>query len=180
MTTAEQIYQQLLARAQGTPYTVSLIDGGLRVHLNVADMHWLTLFYENKLDKEYSINLLLDEASQSYTKEQVLKEVSWRAGASPIGFVPHFELSSTVSKGTMVEISSAKVAGVQEKGGLYDGYTLDTREMSKFVDEVMVPSGWSKKMDKSTKLGLIFAGVGVGVALIAVLVAIIIVLNVAK
>ncbi|WP_394942018.1 hypothetical protein [Psychromicrobium sp. YIM B11713] len=180
MMTAEQIYQQLLARAQGTPYTVTPIEGGLRVHLNVADLHWLTLFYENKLDKEYSINLLLDEATQSYTKEQVLKEVSWRAGVSPVGFVPHFELAKSTSKGTMVEISSVREAGLQQNGDLIGGYTLDTREMSKFVDEVMVPSGWAKKMDQNTRLGLIFACIGGGVAVLAVIVAMIIVFTVAR
>ncbi|NYE96645.1 hypothetical protein FHU41_002895 [Psychromicrobium silvestre] len=168
MMTAAQIYQQLTAQAQGTPYTVTPIEGGLRVHLNVADLHWLTLFYEYKLDKEYSINLLLDEAHQVYSREQIIREMRWKAGAGPLGFVPYFEAAKSVKMGSMIEISAVRTVGLQEDGSMVGGYNFDSREMSRFVDAVMVPSGWKKKMDKSTKLGLGFALGGVGFAILAV------------
>jgi hypothetical protein len=177
MISAAEIHQQLLARAAGTPYTVTTIPGGLLVHLDVADMQWMTLIGARGLSKEYSIELMLDESSHVYRKEQIIRGLTWRAGLQPGTFVPEISGSRSVQRGTMIEVSGTSVLGLDRAGHLgVQGYSLDSREMSAFVDQVMEPSGWTKKMDRSTRIGLIVALSAVGGILVAGLITLIVLL----
>jgi hypothetical protein len=169
MSTQIEIYQLLLERTQGTPYTVTQITDGLRVHLNVADLNWMTLLQQHHLDKEYSIEVVFDEARHSYTQEQITRELTWTAGSQPGTFLPHVSASRNVQRGTMVEKSYHLQLGLNTDTGRLGpvGYAFDSTKMAHVVDEVMKPSGWRKTIDSSTRIGLIVAGSVVGGLLLA-------------
>ena len=178
MSTQVEIYQELLQRVQGTPYTVTQIDGGLRVHLNVADLNWMTSLQQQHLDKEYSIEIVFDEAKHSYTQQQITRELTWTAGLQPGTFLPQLSATRNVQRGTMVEKSYHLQLGVNTDTGRLRpvGYTFDSTKMAHVVDDVMKASGWTKKMDSSTRIGLIVAGSVVGGLLLAGLITLVVLL----
>ena len=158
MDSAEDLRRELVARSAGTPYSVSEMPGGLLIHLNVADLHWMTVLHDNNVRKEYSIELMLDDASHTYRREQIVRDLTWRAGMNAGTFTPEISAQRSVQRGTMVEKSASFQLGTTDSGRVGAvGYTFDSRQMAQFVDDVMKPSGWTKKMDSSTKLGLIIA-----------------------
>jgi hypothetical protein len=177
MISAEEIHAQLLARAANTPYTVSRIPGGLLIHLDVAKLQWMTLLGQHGLSKEYSIELILDESRHTYTSEQIVRGMSWRAGATPGSFVPQISGSRSVQRGTVIQISGASMLGLDNSGRLGAvGYGFDSRPMSQLVKDVMESSGWSKRMDRSTRIGVIAAGSAIGGILLAGLITLIVLL----
>lgn len=177
VTTASDIHAQLLARCAETPYTVSEMPGGLLVHLDVADLEWMTLLHQNSLKKEYSIELSLDEANQVYREEQVIRNVTWRAGVNA-GGSPQFTTGRSVQRGKFVEIDKSVTLGMNTRTGKvgFVGYAFDSRPMARAVDEVMKATGWTKKMGKSARTGLIVAGATIGGIIVAGLIVLIILL----
>ncbi|WP_017582345.1 hypothetical protein [Nocardiopsis valliformis] len=170
MHTVNAIHQQFLARAQGTPYTVSPIPGGLELHLNVADMRWASVMHRNGLRMAYSIRVHLDPERQMYTREQVVRTMSWSAGAGGV-MVPTIsaEAEVNVERGTVIRLRRTAVLGAHDNGRIVDGFTFDSREMADVVHEVMAPLGWRRRLDTHTRIGAAFA-IGAGLFVVGILV----------
>jgi hypothetical protein len=176
-TTASDLENQLRAGCADTPYTVSQMPGGLLVHLDVADLAWMTLLRQNGLQKEYSIELALDEANHVYREEQVIRSVSWTAGLAAGTFGPQVSASRSMQRGTMVEVSSSSMLGMDRSGHVgMVGYAFDSRPMAKVVNDVMGTSGWTKKMGRSARIGLTVAIACVGGVILAGLIVLFILL----
>ncbi|RKS06074.1 hypothetical protein DFP74_1697 [Nocardiopsis sp. Huas11] len=165
----DDLYQRFLTRTRGTPYTVSPIQGGLRLHLDVADVTWQRLFHQMRMSREYSINLRVDPARRTYSREQVVRSMRWVDG---VGMTPRVQFSDGAGQGTRKEIH----LGRRRRTPSAHGYHVDFRELAELVDEVMLADGWTRTMDRSSRIGLIAAGIGVGAALLGVAAALIAVL----
>lgn len=162
----DELYQRFRARTHGTPYTVSPMEGGLRLRLDVADVTWQQLFYQMRMSKEYSINLRVDPAERTYSREQVVRSMRWVEG---IGTGPRVEFSDDTGQGTAKEIN----LGRRRSAPSAHGYFLDFQELVALVDEVMLADGWTRTMDRSSRIGLFAAVIGVAAALLGVAVALI-------
>lgn len=165
----DELYQRFRARTHGTPYTVSPMEGGLRLHLDVADVTWHRLFYQMRMSREYSINLRVDPAKRTYSREQVVRSMQWVEG---IGTAPRVEFSGGTGQGTSKEIH----LGRRRSAPSAHGYFVDFQELAELVDEVMQADGWTRTMDRSSRIGLIAAGIGVAAALLGAAIAVIAVL----
>ena len=62
-----EIIQEITQTYQGSPYIVTETDKGFNVDFNVADMDWLTVFYQNKLSVLYKINVTIDDTKREYS-----------------------------------------------------------------------------------------------------------------
>jgi hypothetical protein len=174
MVTATEIERQLRDRAQGTPYVVSSIAGGVRVELDIADLRWLSMFHANRMSRTYTIDIMLNDEQRKYSKEQITRGIEWHAGLT--GGVPQFSYTRSVVRGTQLQFAKTQVVGLHANGRLVDGYRFDSREMSDFVDTTLHGSGWRKKMDRSSRIGLIAAlAAGGGAILLALIATILIV-----
>jgi hypothetical protein len=158
------IVAELEARSVGTPYLVQRIPGGVRIALNITDMQWLTFFYANGLKLGFEIDVLLDDAARSYTRQQRSRDLNYRVGSD--GQVFAGEFGASVSQGTQRSFKAGFTVGMHNDGSLAKGYAFDSREITAFVDETLIRSGWKRRMDHSSKIGLI---VGLGAAGVAVL-----------
>jgi hypothetical protein len=162
----DHLHQRLLERTHGTPYTVSVIDGGLRLHLDVADATWRRTFHQRRLRKEYSVNLRMNPAKRTYSREQVVRQMRWieRAGAEP-----EVEFTGGTGGGSSAPKEFGFMPQRREPG--FKDYHFDARELVDLVDEVMRADGWTRTMDRSSRIGLVLAAVGLVAALGGVAVA---------
>lgn len=169
MNAVNDIHQRFLTLTHGTPYTVSAIPGGLELHLDVADMRWVTLMHRRGLRMAYSIRVLLDPERQTYTREQIVRTVTWSAGAGG-AMVPTISARASVNveRGTTIRLRRTVVLGAHDNGKAVDGFSFDSREAADLVQEVMQPLGWRRRMDNYTKTGVYFAA-GAGVLVVGVL-----------
>jgi hypothetical protein len=176
MKTADELFGELRAASEGSPYTVTRTATGALVHLDVADLHWMSLLGEHRIDKEYSIDLVLGEAKHTYSREQIIRTMTWTAGLSG-ALLPTISASRSVQRGKSFELSGTQALDMMRNRGTA-GYRFDSREMLAFVDTTMDASGWTKKMDRSSRIGLTVALSVLGGLLILGLIALIIVLAV--
>jgi len=163
--TSDDIVRELGERSAGTPYRVQRTPGGAVVGLNIADMRYLTLFYRNRLTLAYSIVLTLDEQRHSYTREQRSRELTYSFGSD--GSVLGAAFSGAEIRGTVRSLQAGIVGGVHDDGDLVKSYGFDSREITAFVDDVMAAAGWRRRMDSSTRIGMIAAIIGGSVAVLA-------------
>ncbi|MGW1058590.1 hypothetical protein [Micromonospora rubida] len=164
---SSQIVAQLVQRARDTPYAVTPVPGGARVGLAVADMRWHTLFHRSGLTIEHAVVLRFDDANRIYTRQQESRGLSYRFGID--GQVIGASLSASVFKGTQISFRRGAVVGLHDDGSLVRRYRFDSRELTAFVDSVLVPSGWQRAMDRSTKIGLIAGIAGGGIAVLTLI-----------
>lgn len=176
-TAAQEAFAALSRASEGRPYHVSWTKNGrILVHLDVADLQWASLFYQNGISKDYQIEVAVTD-DRSFTKTQIIREFRWETGASPFGFVPKYTANKTVVHGSYVERSSQKVV-VQTPDGLGTvGYSFDSREMMTFVDETLGAAGLIGVKSKAGKIGLIVAGSVIGALLIAGLIVLLVLLR---
>lgn len=174
--TSDEIYQGLQDRVRDTPYTVTRTDYGLLLHLQVADLRWVGLLHQHSLQKEYSIELMLREDEHIYSRQQVVRAVSWTTGVGTGGAVAQVSTKRTVLRGTVYEKE------LHLQFGLTDGgrpaalaYAFDSTWLSKTVNDFMADTGWRKQVDSATRTGLIVAAAGLGFALLMGIIAVLIV-----
>lgn len=158
MHTVDDIHRRFLARTQNTPYTVSPVPDGVELHLDVADMRWVSLMHRNGLRMAYSIRVHLNPERRTYTREQIIRTMTWSAGAGGV-MVPTISAKATanVERGTTIRIRRTAVLGAHDNGRAVDGFSFDSREMADLVSEVMAPLGWRRRLDNYTKIGIAFA-----------------------
>ncbi|MFC8723176.1 hypothetical protein [Kitasatospora sp. NPDC057198] len=164
----EGLYEAFAARTKGTPYTVTRDEGGLLLQLDLADTHWRGFLYEQRISIDYRILLRFDPAARTYTREQRLTELSWRAGVGPGGLQVSASRSST--RGTLVSKQTRRYRTVGPDGVNVAEYRFDSTELTDLVAEVMDGTGWTRRMDPATRLGLTVAGSVLGALVLAGLV----------
>ncbi|MER7419989.1 hypothetical protein ABT346_24955 [Micromonospora peucetia] len=164
---SSQIVAQLVERTRDTPYAVTSLPGGARIGLDVADLRWSTLFHRSGLTIEHAVVLRFDDAKRSYTWHQESRRMSYRFGFD--GQVIGASFRKDVFKGTQLTLQRGVVAGRHDDGSLVRGYRFDSRELTGLVDSVLVPSGWRRAMDRYTKIGLIAAIAGGGIAVLTMI-----------
>ena len=165
--TKNEIIQQLTQTYQGSPYIITETKKGFDVDINVADMDWLTVFYQNKLSVKVKLFVQVDEAKKEYSVGQSINRMEWNGGVGTNG-VPSFNASLSTFKGSVSMKRLELQGGLHKGGGAFKGYTLDTAEMVSPVVEVFEKNGYTRKMDSMTKVGVWFAIGGIIIALLAV------------
>lgn len=162
------LYEAFAARTRGTPYTVTRGEDGLLLQLDLADRHWRGFLYEHRISTDYRIALRFDPAARTYTREQQLTELSWRAGLGPGG--PEVSASRSSVRGTVIHKEVRRFRTVGPDGVTAAEYRFDSGELTDLVAEVMDGTGWTRRMDRSTRIGLTVAGSVLGAIVLAGLV----------
>lgn len=165
--TKNEIIQQLTQTYQGSPYVITETEKGFDVDINVADMDWLTVFYQNKLSVKSTLIVTIDDEKKEYSVGQRLNRMQWSGGVGADG-APSFNASLSSFQGSINMKRIEIQGGLHKGGGVFKGYTLDTAEMVSPVVEVFEKNGYTRKMDSMTKVGVWFAVGGIVIALLAV------------
>ncbi|WP_353114358.1 hypothetical protein [Microbacterium sp.] len=161
----EALFGELRRRAESMPYRVERTAQGATVGLDIADLRYVTLWYRRRLALAYTVALVFDESRLTYYREQSSQEIRYAIGTG--GEVLGAELEKSRTRGTVHEMQRGVVGGIHDDGDLFKGYSFDSREITRFVDGVMVESGWRRRMDPHTRWGLAGAVAGGTVALLA-------------
>ncbi|WP_037911234.1 hypothetical protein [Actinacidiphila yeochonensis] len=156
------------ARTEGRPYTVERVEDGLLLRLDVQDLAWRTFLHAQGISTDYRIMLRFDTANRTYTREQQIHDMRWRAGAGAGGVGAEFV--QRTARGTFVTKEYRRYTAVGPGGTGTVEYRFDSTEMTALVAEVMDGTGWTRKTDPGTRLGLVIAGSVLGGIVLAGLV----------
>jgi hypothetical protein len=172
MITATDIYEQLLAKSGGTPYTVTRTDDGVLIHQDPTNVDFAAAMFKAHIEQDYRIEITLDEARHVYREDQSVRTTNTRSAIAPGSLLPSLAKNTSWEKGTVMNVSTQHLAGVTWSAQVAStGYTFDTRQMAMFIDEVMRPSGWTRKMAKNSRLAIIIpTAILGGLSLIALIV----------
>lgn len=164
MSTVEQFRHAMMQATAGTPYTVSPIDDGFILHLEIANAQWYGLFNRAGLKEEYTCRVTVD--GEKYKLLQGRRSIDWVAGAPRTG--GRIEWAS----GWVWQRSKKQVWAWDEQGrfGKVVDYTFDSGEGKQLVKAVAERLGLRAGMPGRVKGALIFAVIaGIG-AIITVVV----------
>ena len=151
---AESVLRELESRSVGTAYTVTRTAEGAVIELNVADVVISGQLYERGFSSGYSIKLVLNELEHTYTREAQSLEIEYSRLRGRAGMQASLKRSGV--RGTVREVKFGKVRRHDASDEAYE-YSFDSREITEFVDGVLEASGWQRKLDRATRIGIGFA-----------------------
>ncbi|GAA5154286.1 hypothetical protein GCM10023340_37590 [Nocardioides marinquilinus] len=172
MVDAAQLAAEVRRATEETPYTVTdETPDGFTVQIDVVDQKWWTLMYRRSLSQTFRHVVRVDAEAGTYDVTDKSATVEWAAGADVGGGVPRPTLKAQAgfSQGTFRSKSFRKELGVDDDGnvGAVVDYSFDSAEGNRLIDEQAQRLGLTKKMNKTARIGLVFALVGVLGALVA-------------
>ncbi len=166
--TVKELQDKLLAlNTAEQPFKVTTSGSQVIATWNLVDAKWITLFGEAGMKKNYRLTLTLNEAKQEAELLEEEGDVDWQAG------VPH--TSFKVSKQSGEFLYNKQVGGGYglstdlKVGELYK-FDFDIKKIKGPILEVLQANGWKKKASANTKIGMIFAMIGLGGAILAIIV----------
>jgi len=164
----ETFINSVKADLAGTPYTLEVKPGGFDVLINLADTQWWGLISRNGLRDVFTYEVRVDEATKTYTMNDVARRLGWTAGVNPTELKPYFDLEYKYTSGSQVGYRREIVIGGTDKGEIKPvvdiAFSPSARKNA--INSIASQLGWKKTMSKNQKIGLIFAGVGGGLAVI--------------
>lgn len=87
MTTHTEFADAVQQAAAGTPYVVSVTEGGFDVGLDIVDAQWFGLFNAAGLQKTYVHHVTMPTPG-SYSITDDSRSVEWVAGTPRLGLTP--------------------------------------------------------------------------------------------
>ena len=166
MTTQQELVTAVRAATVDTPYALKETPKGFDLTIDVADARWLGLLRAHGLKKVFTHQVSVDEAKQQVSITDVANTLSWGAGGS----TPRLSAEKSVQKGRVYEKSMRKEYGVDlDTGhiGKVVDYSFNASEGRDLVRAIAERQGWSEKMGREQKGGLI-----VGIAALVLTVAV--------
>jgi hypothetical protein len=154
MTTSAELVSAVRAASKDTPYVVRETPKGFDLTIDVADARWLAILKAHGLKKVFTHEVTLDEAKQQLSITDVSNTLSWGAG----GASPRLSAEKTFARGRVYEKSMRKEFGVDLRTGQVGktvDYTFDAGEGRALVRDVALEQGWTEKMGREQKGGLI-------------------------
>lgn len=170
----DDCFERFVIRTQGTPYTVTRTPDGILLRLDLDDLHWRTFLHAQGIATDYRVLLQFDPATRSYTRQQQICDVRWEAGAGAGGI--HANVVRRTERGTFVHKEYRRYTAVGPDGGTAE-YRFDTSELTDLVATVMDSTGWTRKTDSATRLGLTIAASVVGAIVLAGLIVLVVLLS---
>lgn len=166
MPTQHELITAVRAASGDTPYALKETPKGFDLTIDVADARWLGLLRAHGLKKVFTHQVSVDEAKQQISITDVANTLSWGAGGS----TPRLSVEKSVARGRIYEKSVRKEYGVDlDTGhiGKVVDYTFDASQGRDIVRAVAEGQGWSEKMGREQRGGLI-----VGIAALVLTVAV--------
>lgn len=152
-------------RAKGSPYVVKETKSGFDVTLDIVDAKWFDLYHLNGLQRVFTHHVaVLPDGTYSITDDA--RDLEWQAGAA--------SLSGSVqrSRGRKWERSTEKIwaLGTDLNYGKVVDYTFNSEEGRSLITGVADQLGLKQKRGTEERIGLFFALLGAGGAVLALVV----------
>ncbi|WP_445256494.1 hypothetical protein [Nocardioides aurantiacus] len=166
---ARELVEAVRARTEGTPYALVETEDGFDLGLDLADATYLTLMYQRRLERSFTHEVRLDEATRTMSITDSSRELTWRRGADVCGGVPVPTVGArlSVARGRLVSRSFETTVAVREDGsaGRVVDYRFDSGESRDLVRGPARELGWREVRGTAEKIGL-YVGVGTLVLLV--------------
>lgn len=168
MTAAARFADAVRRAAEGTPYVVTdETADGFTLHIDVADAQWWERWRRAGLKKCFSHTVVVAEAGGTYQVTERAWEVSWEGGPGGAGPRPVLHATGELTRGTVVQ-KSFQVRWARNDRGDWEkvvDHSFDSRQGRSLIAAAAGELGLRKRLDPSTRLGLVIAAGGVGLAL---------------
>ena len=170
-TLANTIQQSL----SNSPYALTRTEKGFKVAIDLADAKWWLPLSRNGLKDTFVFDVVCNEAAKTYAVTDTQRRISWKAGATPGTFVPHFSMNFSYNSGRIISRRREKQFGLSDAGKI--GATVDINFSSRFgADAIRTAAdelGWKEKMGTNQKIGL-YTAIGAGILALGILIAMLI------
>lgn len=156
---------QVREAASGTPYTVTSVEGGFDVALDLADAQWWGLFNRAGMRRAMSHEVRLRDDG-TYAITDVERRLDWVAGE------PRVAATMSVQRGRIISFGGEQVWAIGDSGRIEAvvDYRFDTAEGRRLIEVVADRMGLVQVRGTPERLGLIFGVVaGIGALLTAII-----------
>lgn len=171
-TTTETFARTIEEQLKDTPYMLERTATGFNVTLNLADAKWWMLLSRNELKDAFEYQVTTDEATKSYSINDVRRRIAWKAGVGAGDLVPYFDLNYKYQSGEISGYSREIKIGVTDKAEIKKVVDINfsPAEKKKLINDVAASLGWKSKMSSNKKIGIAVAA-GAGVLVVVILIA---------
>lgn len=172
--TLDQVVAGLVHAFADTPYAVlrapAHAGDRLVVRADVVDARWWSLLQRHRLASAYTM-LLVPRRPGVLERQDRMSRVEWAAGLDG-QLVPHASFAASGTVGRVWRVETRKEVVLTPGLGVETpvDYTFSTGEVQRPVKEVVERAGWRLGLDPATRVGLGFAIVGGGGAVVSGLV----------
>jgi len=164
-TPADELFQALADRLDGTAYVLERTSDGLVVRRDLADERWYAQQHRRERRTVVQNHVVLHEDTQvvEITDEHV--EVSWRSGS----WVPAIDASTMRvdrRRGRIQEVSFSTTFGRSPSGRWErrESQRFDTAEAHEHIRAVVAEHGWVERAGRTERSATVAAVAGLAVA----------------
>ncbi len=167
-TTHKELQEKFLAlNTAEQPFKVTTSGNQVIATWNLVDAKWITLFGQAGMKKNYRLTLTLNEATSQAELLEEEGDVDWQAG------VPHTSFKVSKQSGEFLynkQVGAGYGLSTDLKLGELYKFDFDVNKIKGPMLQVLQENGWKKKTSANTKIGMIFAMIGLGGAILAIIV----------
>jgi hypothetical protein len=160
-----ELFRRVQQAAEGTPYVVEETDQGFDVTLNIVDAQWYGLFNKAGLKRVF-IHHVAFPADDAYAVTDDARSLEWVAGTPRVGGSMERQI------GRVKEFGAQKVYAFDEHGdfGKQVDYRFNSEEGRRLITGKAEQLGLQEVRGGAEKIGLFFAVLGIGGALVTLVV----------
>lgn len=157
--TLSELQQKILSlNSENNPFQYSISGNQITGNWKITDVKWTVILGGGKVDKNYDLNVTLDEATHSYDYKERKTNSGSKWSFDPGTGSISFGGSGSVFSGKMTEKEFGAGAGTSVKQNGQEGntyqYAFDTKQIKDPLFKVLNDSGW--QLQKSSLFSKLF------------------------